>query len=127
MANKEPNTSEIIALAKKKSLDKENIVFNTIKKMIKEKIIINFNTVSIESGVSKSFLYNNNGIRNKIDMIRNEQSGLKNIINHKPNTSDKSKDIIIETLKNKIQRLEKENKDLKDALSKNYLEFYNDI
>src|SRR5699024_7764244 len=113
-------TSEIIALAKKKSLDKENIVFNTIKKMIKEKIIINFNTVSIESGVSKSFLYKNQGIRNKIDILRREQSTLKNIINHKPNTSDKSKDTIIESLKNKIERLERENKDLKDALSKKY-------
>src|SRR5699024_11800013 len=85
--------------------------------MIKEKKVINYNTVSKESKISKSFLYKNDGIRKKIDMLRNEQSKLKSVVNHKPNTSDKSKDIIIESLKFKIEQLEKENKDLKEALA----------
>src|SRR5699024_7343977 len=96
VANKKPNTSKIIALAKQKSYDTEKKVFETIKKMIKEKKVINYNTVSKESKISNSFLYKNDGIRKKIDMHRNEQSKLKSVVNHKPNTSDKSKDIIIE-------------------------------
>ncbi|MCP3740922.1 DUF6262 family protein [Rossellomorea sp. BNER] len=127
MSNKNPNTSKIIEIAKQKSLDTEKKVFSTIKSMIKNKKVINYNTVSQESMVSKSFLYNNEGIRKKIDMLRNEQDNLKNVINHKPNTSDKSKDVIIESLKFKIERLEKDNKDLKAALAAKYSEFYKDL
>src|SRR5699024_138026 len=166
---KKPNTSKIIALAKQKSYDTEKKVFETIKKMIKEKKVINYNTVSKESKISKSFLYKNDGIRKKIDMLRNkqtklkrinnikkkkikkknkisktilnkkdgnqkkidilknEQSKLKSVVNHKPNTSDKSKDIIIESLKFKIERLVKENKDLKEALASKYNDFYKNL
>lgn len=127
MSNKSPNTAKIVELAKQKSLDTEKKVFSTIKSMIKNKKVINYNTVSQESMVSKSFLYKNTSIRNKIDMLRNEQGNLKNVVNHKPNTSDKSKDTIIESLKLKIERLEKENKDLKEALAVNYNEFYKNL
>jgi len=127
MSNKKPNTSKIIELAKQKSKDAEKQVFSTIKSMIKNKKAINFNTVSKESMVSKSFLYKNTGIRNKIDMLRNEQGNLKNVINHKSNTSEKSKDIIIESLKFKIEHLEKENKELKEALETKYSEFYKNL
>jgi hypothetical protein len=127
VSNKNPNTSKIIELAKQKSLDTEKKVFSTIKSMIKNKKVINYNTVSQESLVSKSFLYKNEGIRKKIDMLRNEQVNLKKVVNHKPNTSDKSKDVIIESLKFKIEGLEKENKELREALAAKYSEFYKDL
>lgn len=127
LSNKNPNTSKIIELAKQKSLDTEKKVFSTIKSMIKNKKVINYNTVSQESLVSKSFLYKNEGIRKKIDMLRNEQVNLKKVVNHKPNTSDKSKDVIIESLKFKIEGLEKENKELREALAAKYSEFYKDL
>lgn len=127
LSNKNPNTSKIIELAKQKSLDTEKKVFSTIKSMIKRKKVINYNTVSQESLVSKSFLYKNEGIRKKIDMLRNEQVNLKKVVNHKPNTSDKSKDVIIESLKFKIEGLEKENKELREALAAKYSEFYKDL
>src|SRR5699024_3367425 len=106
MSNKKPNTSKIIELAKQKSKDAEKQVFSTIKSMTKNK---------------------NTGIRNKIDMLRNEQGNLKNVINHKSNTSEKSKDIIIESLKFRIEHLEKENKELKEALETKYSEFYKNL
>ncbi|MBU8754119.1 DUF6262 family protein [Priestia megaterium] len=127
MSNKNPNTSKIVELAKQKSLDTEKKVLSTIKNMIKSKQVINYNTVSQESKVSKSFLYNNEGLRKKIDMVRNEQANLKKVINHKPNTSEKSKDVIIESLKFKIESLEKENKELKKTLAAKYSEFYENL
>lgn len=127
MSNKNPNTSKIVELAKQKSLDTEKQVFFTIKNMLKNKKVINFNSVSKESMVSKSFLYKNIGIREKIDMLRNEQKNLKNVVSHKPNTSAKSKDVIIESLKSKIARLENENNELKDALAVKYNEFYRNL
>lgn len=127
MSNKSPNTSKIVELAKKKSLDTEKNVFSIIKNMLKNKRVINYNTVSQEGKVSKSFLYNNESIRKKIDMLRNEQVTLKKVVNHKPNTSEKSKDVIIESLKFKIERLEKENKELKESLAIKYSEFYKNL
>lgn len=127
VANKNPNTSRIVELAQKKTSNTEKKVLETIKAMLKQKKAINFNSVSYESKVSKSFLYKNLSIRNKINMLRTEQQGLKNIANHKPNTSDKSKDVIIEALKNKILKLEKENKELKECLAVKYTEFYDEI
>ena len=127
MSNKNPNTSKIVELARQKSLDTEKRVFSTIKSLIKNKRVINYNTVSHESNVSKSFLYNNEGIRKKIDMLRSEQATLKQIRSHKPNTSQKSKDVIIESLKFKIESLEKENRELKEALGAKYSEFYKNL
>ncbi len=125
MSNKNPNTSKIVELARQKSLDTEKKVFSTIKKHDKKtKKVINYNTVSQESKVSKSFLYNNEGLRKKIDMLRNEQANLKRVKSHKPNTSEKSKDVIIESLKFRIEHLEKENKELKEAIAVKYSEFY---
>src|SRR5699024_2082778 len=138
VANKKPNTSKIIALAKQKSYDTEKKVFDTIKNMIREKKVINYNTVSKESKISKSFLYKNDGMRKKIDMLRNEQSKIKREDNNKPNkkkkvlklktnTSDKTKNIIIDYLKFKIEQLEKENKYLKEALASKYNDFYKNL
>ncbi|MBD8025577.1 transposase [Ureibacillus sp. Re31] len=127
MSNKNPSTTRIVELAKQKSFNTEKKVLDTIKSMIKNKKVINYNTVAKESTVSKSFLYKNTSIRKKIDMIRNEQADLKNVTNHKGNTSDKSKDVIIESLKFKIERLEKEKQELKDALAAKYNDFYNNL
>ncbi|WLV24596.1 DUF6262 family protein [Aciduricibacillus chroicocephali] len=127
MANKSPNTNKIIELARLKSHETEKKVFNAIKAMIKNKEKINYNSVSIKSNVSKSFLYKNSSIRGKIDMLRGEQLKLEKVTNHKPNTSDKSKDVIIETLKGKIENLIKENESLKEALASKYNNFYNNL
>lgn len=127
MANKNPDTTKIVELAQTKTSITEKKVLETIKAMLKQKKTINFNSVSYESKVSKSFLYKNTGIRNKINLLRTEQQGLNNKAHYKPNTSDKSKDVIIEALKNKILKLEKENKALKESLTIKYSEFYDGI
>jgi len=83
--------------------------------------------MSRESTVSKSYLYKNTGIRKKIDILRKEQNGLKNVVSHKPRTSDKSKDTIIESLKFKIEKLENENEELKNTLEAKYIDFYDNL
>src|SRR5699024_3082040 len=98
-----------------------------MKKMLKEKKVINYNTVSKESKISNSFIYKNDGSRKKIDMLRNEQSKLKSVHNHKANTSDKSKDIRIKYIKLKIEQLVNEYKDQKEALASKYNDFYKNL
>ena len=88
-------------------------VDETIKTLATSGEKINFNTVSKTSGVSKSFLYNNENIKQRIEELRNKQ------INHEINQrvkydkTSKSKDIIIQAKDKRIAKLEEENTRLK--------------
>ena len=88
---------------------------------------INFNTISKESGVSKSFLYNNDIVKKRIIQLRNQQ------INHEINQrakfdkTAKSKDVIIQAKDKKIAKLEEENTQLKLQLHFLQTRLYEDI
>jgi peptidoglycan hydrolase CwlO-like protein len=66
--------------------------------------------------------------------LRHQQEGLREARNLKRNTSDASKDVLIEALKNKIDNLnrkvnslEVENQHLKDQIKKNLGKVYEDL
>ena len=124
MTNHNPNVQKIIEFNKSKTTKKEEIVNKVITELIKEKEKINFNTVADKSGVSKSFLYKNKSLRERIDFLRNQQNGLPSPKKVKNNTSDKSKDVIIESLRRKVKKLEEENKDLKKQLQSKLSDLY---
>lgn len=93
--------------------------------MIKEGQKINFNSVSEKARVSKAYLYREPLIRKTIENLRQQQEGIHDFKKIKRKTSDASKDVIIETLKNKInllkhknKLLESENEHLKTQLKK---------
>lgn len=77
---------------------------------------INFNSVSQLSGVSKTFLYNNQEIKKRIEELRDKQ--VSKTINQraKYDKTSKAKDIIIMAKDKKIKELEEENKKLKEQL-----------
>ncbi|WP_195618486.1 DUF6262 family protein [Clostridium paraputrificum] len=77
---------------------------------------INFNSVSQISGVSKTFLYNNQEVKKRIEELRDKQ--VSKTINQraKYDKTSKSKDIIIMAKDKKIKELEEENKKLKEQL-----------
>ncbi|CAM2078507.1 MAG: hypothetical protein NSGCLCUN01_02703 [uncultured Clostridium sp.] len=77
---------------------------------------INFNSVSQLSGVSKTFLYNNQEIKKRIEELRDKQ--VSRTINQraKYDKTSKSKDIIIMAKDKKIKELEEENRKLKEQL-----------
>ena len=77
---------------------------------------INFNSVAQLSGVSKTFLYNNQEIKKRIEELRDKQ--VSKTINQraKYDKTSKSKDIIIMAKDKKIKELEEENKKLKEQL-----------
>lgn len=77
---------------------------------------INFSSVSKESSVSRSFLYDNTKVRQLIEQHR--ESCVQNDINQRAKydkTSD-SKDVIIKAKDKRIAKLEEENKRLKAEL-----------
>lgn len=117
MANKSPDTSGIMRHAKAKSEKAVKRVDAAVKSMIKEGKVINFKTVAKEADVSTTYLYKNTLIKERIIHLRNQQTG--GGVMHPPkkkaklNVSDASKDVIIETLRRRIKRLEEELGELK--------------
>lgn len=77
---------------------------------------VNFNSVAMESGVSKSFLYTNEEVKQRIEDIRLQQVSKEINQRAKTDKTSKSKDIIIMAINRRIKELEEENKKLKKQL-----------
>ncbi|MBN1047084.1 transposase [Clostridium botulinum] len=105
---------------KEYALQRSKMTIEKVDKAIRELSLteqkINFNSVSQLSGVSKTFLYNNEDVKKRIEELRNKQ--VNKVINQraKYDKTSKSKDIIIIAKDKKIKELEQENKKLKEQL-----------
>jgi predicted nuclease with TOPRIM domain len=95
--------------------------------MIKNKEKINFNTVSDASGVSKSYLYKNEDIRDRIERLREQQEGLTSSKQVKTKMTNKSKDVLIAVKNKKIKQLEEEIHTLKNELKRLRGQMYENI
>lgn len=84
----------------------ERKVNEAIQRLIKANSNINFNSISMESGVSKSYLYNNKEIRNRIETLREQQDGLPSAKHVKQKMTDNSKDVLIAAKNKRIKALE---------------------
>ncbi|PRT39718.1 DUF6262 family protein [Bacillus wiedmannii] len=112
------NTEGVKKHALIKSQETSKKVDQAIQRLIKTKAKINFNQVSLESGVSKAFLYNNREIRSRIEGLRKQLEGVNSSKNIKHNMTDASKDALIAAKNSRIKKLEEENKILKEELLK---------
>ncbi|MHB8065477.1 MAG: DUF6262 family protein [Ruminiclostridium sp.] len=122
-----PNTEGLKAHAQNKKESTIKKVDATIQKLIKNKDRINFNSVSMESGVSKAYLYNNQGIRERIETLRKQQEGLSSPKQEKRQMTDASKDVLIAAKNKRIKELEAENKRLKDDLMRLRGKLYDNV
>lgn len=100
--------------------EKTKVTLEKVDKAIRELSLngekINFNSVSLSSEVSKTFLYNNKEVRGRIEDLRNKQVSKEMNQRAKYDKTAKSKDIIIMAKDKKIKQLEDENKRLKEQL-----------
>lgn len=110
------NTKGLKEYAKQRSQMALEKVDKAIRELSLTEQKINFNSVSQLSGVSKTFLYNNQEIKRRIEELRDKQ--VSKTINQraKYDKTSKSKDIIIMAKDKKIKELEEENKKLKEQL-----------
>ena len=85
---------------------------------------VNFSSVWKLSGVSKSFLYDDKEIRERIEKIRGYE--MRKEINQRAkfDKTSKSKDIIIESKDKRIAKLEEENRRLRDEVERLRGKFY---
>ncbi len=88
---------------------------------------VNFNSVSTESGITKSTLYNTPEIRIRIEALRSEQSQLPSPAQMKVSMDESNKDAVIASLQRKIKKLEMENHELKGQLKTSYTDFYEQL
>lgn len=112
-----PNTEGLKAFAQKKKENTLQKVNETIQRLIKDKARINFNSVSMESGVTKTYLYNNLELRDRIETLRKQQEGLPSPKQIKREMTDASKDILIAAKNKRIQEQVNEIKKLKVELA----------
>ena len=110
------NTKGLKEYAKRRSQMALDKVDKAIRELSLTEQKINFNSVSQFSGVSKTFLYNNEKVKKRIEELREKQ--VSKTINQraKYDKTSKSKDIIIMSKNKKIKELEEENKKLKEQL-----------
>lgn len=110
------NTKGLKEYAKQRSQMALEKVDKAIRELSLTEQKINFNSVAQLSGVSKTFLYNNQEIKKRIEELRDKQ--VSKTINQraKYDKTSKSKDIIIMAKDKKIKELEEENKKLKEQL-----------
>lgn len=110
------NTEGLKMHARKKSEFAANKVNETIKQLLKSESAINFNSVSIASGVTKAYLYKNKDIKERIELLRDQQSGMKGMKSTKKQMTESSKDVVIAAKNKKIHELESEVRSLKEQL-----------
>ena len=110
------NTKGLKEYAKQRSQMALEKVDKAIRELSLTEQKINFNSVSQLSGVSKTFLYNNEEVKKRIEELRDKQ--VSKTINQraKYDKTSKAKDIIIMAKDKKIKELEEENKKLKEQL-----------
>jgi len=74
---------------------------------------INFNSVSKQSGVSKSFLYGDEQMKERIEQLREKTLNKEINKRAKYDKTAKSQNVIIEAKEKRIAKLEEENRKLK--------------
>ncbi|BAH06664.1 DUF6262 family protein [Clostridium kluyveri] len=88
----------------------------TIQKLIIEKKPINFNSVSIEANVSKTYLYTHKDVRKRIEELRVRQIEVFSSKNMKKQMTENNKDTLLIAKNKKIKELSEEVKRLKQEL-----------
>ena len=100
------NTKHLEAGWKKRSEQAREKAFKTIEKIKRCKGSVNFNSVHVESGLSKNYLYKNEEIREAIIKERDEEQARTEACHKKYDKTSKSKDVVIESKDRYIAKLE---------------------
>ena len=102
---------------RQEALDKTN---QAIARLLKEGKRINFHTVAEAAGVSVTYLYKYDELKERINYLRKQQEQPSNKPISPQPASDKSKSVIITQLKERIKKLEVENRGLRDQIEAIY-------
>lgn len=102
---------------KKRREEALNLANDAIEQLLLHKEAVNFNSVHVKSGLSKSYLYQTPEIRMKIEECRKKEKATKVAWHDKYDKTSKSKDVIIAAKDKRITKLEEENEKLKKEIA----------
>ncbi|MBW4571705.1 MAG: hypothetical protein KME31_27905 [Tolypothrix carrinoi HA7290-LM1] len=105
--------------AQQKSQDALERTNKAISMLVKKGQTINFHTVAKAAGVSVAYFYKDDSIKQRIAQLRNQQSPIKQL-SPKTTASDDSRKAIITTLKERLKKLEAENRGLRQQIELSY-------
>lgn len=112
------NTTGMKAHAQNRKEHKRKGVEEAIAVLLREQQPVNFHTVAKAATVSKAYLYNQQDLRERIEVLR--QQGVEQMIReratHSTGKTDASRDLIILAKDRRIKALEEENRTLKKQL-----------
>lgn len=112
------NTKHLEAGWKKRSEDAKEKALKAIEKIKLRRGSVNFNSVHVESGLSKNYLYTNEEIREAIINERNMEKAKTKAYHKKYDKTSKSKDVVIESKDKYIAKLEAEILQLRKEVSR---------
>ncbi|MHB1949771.1 MAG: DUF6262 family protein [Gammaproteobacteria bacterium] len=121
MSQHKRNTELAHQAIRKKSEIMFKRVMAAIDKMKADNLPINFNNVAKITGVSKSWLYRHNELSIAIEEQRSAHPDNRS---SRSTTDSESKNAIIDSLKQRIQKLEAENKELRIQVEVAYGELH---
>ena len=98
---------------RQEALDKTNQAINTL---VKKGQPITFTSVAKEAGVSTAYLYKYDELKNRIQQLQQQQKGQLKPQSPQP-ASDKSRQVIVNQLRERIKKLEIENRDLRHQIA----------
>jgi len=113
----ERNIDGLRAHAQQKAVDTARRAEAAIASLLKEQRPVNFKTVAETAGISTAWLYGNETLKQRIMHLRLHQTPTVQVkIPPREQASSASKDAMIAALRQRIQKLEKENRDLKQQV-----------
>lgn len=111
------NTKHLERSWNNRSTNAKEKALRVIEEMKVRKEPVNFNSVHIQSGISKNYLYTNEEIKAAILKERSEAQNREKLWHNKYGKTSKTKDVIIATKDRYIAKLEAENHELRKELN----------
>ena len=120
------NTTRLVAHAQHRKEQKRKSVEDAIATLLRDQKPVNFNTVTKQANVSKTYLSSQPDLRDRIEGLRQQElkHRLRQRVAYPVGKTDAGKDLVILAKERRIKELEAENRTLqqhlKVALSKAY-------
>lgn len=112
------DTTGLTEHARRRAQQARQRVDQAITTLVRENKPINFNSVASTAGVTKSYLYTQSDIRERIEGLRKTHAPVKKHRLPASERTDASKEMLLAAKDRRIQALETENRRLKEELKK---------
>lgn len=115
----ERNTTRLVAHAHQRKEDKRRRVDEAIARLLRDQQAVNFNAVAQAASVSKTYLYCQPQLRDRIEALRQQEreQTVRERVARPIGKTNAAKDLVILAKERRIKELEEENRKLKHQLS----------